>query len=122
MSDNNSEQQGLMDTRGYHDVKGEFISLRDAPTGLATGVTGVADSGDVTLFNTKTNQHHTIVKGTGVESDSQSFIDQHNSMIRSNVIVEDRPQSSLDELAQQVVNKARRAKEIEDGSNIWSAN
>lgn len=105
-----------LDSNGYHDIDGEFISLRDSSGGLSTGVSGVDGSGDVTLYNKKTDKHHTIVKGTGNQSNSQSFIDSHNKQLRSSLVVKENAPNSVAEVEQALVNRQRRREEAEDGS------
>lgn len=97
-----------MNNSGYTDVDGNFITLEEAPGGLQTGQTGVADSGNVTLYNTKTNKHHTVLKGNGLESDSKDFIANHNKGLRDGLIVNNRPAPSIHELKMRDENIERR--------------
>jgi len=104
-----------LDQNGYTDVdSGEFISLRDTD-GLSTGVTGIDGSGDVTVYNHATNKHHRVLKGSGNESDSQRFIDDHKRQLNQTIYTDNSPAPSVTELAQQVLNKQRREKEAEEG-------
>jgi len=103
-----------MATSGYHDIDGNFIPLDDAPQGLAAGVTNVDGSGDVTLYNNRTGKHHTIVKGTGNDSDSKAFVANHNKGLRDSLIVNDAPAPSIAELKQRDVNIERRHQESQN--------
>ncbi len=105
---------GMMDSNGYTDIAGEFISLRDAPDGLAVGVNGVAGSGNVTLYNHKTNRHH-VIERHSEPAHSREFVDNHNQQIRSNLVVDEpRPQASAEEeyqYAQRAIERDAEAKE-----------
>ncbi|WP_415405902.1 hypothetical protein ACLHDG_09045 [Sulfurovum sp. CS9] len=111
-----AEHQGLMDSSGYHDIdSGEFIPLRNVSGGLGTDITGVEGTGDVTVYNTKTDTHHRVMKGTGSVSNSRDFIAKQEKAIKSYVVEENMPEASIAELKQQEINRKRRAKEAEEG-------
>lgn len=85
--DSTADHQSHLDNNGYYDVdSNEYIPLRNTEGGLMSGVTGLQDSGDVHVYNKKTDTYHRVIKGTGDERLSKEFAANHNKRIRSAVV------------------------------------
>ncbi len=105
-----THQGHLLDEQGFNTDDG-FKSLRNAGGNL--GVESIGNDHYVTVYDSEHDTHHRVAEYGAFTSaaDAQILIDNHNKQVKSHMIIDERPESSLDEIRQQAINKARRAKE-----------
>lgn len=116
-----AEHSGLLDQTGWNTQDG-FINLRETDGNL--GVQTVGSETSIVAYSNKTDTHSKVLNALGNpitfqnESDARVFVDQAAEQIKSQVVLENRPESSIEERERFAAMKARHAEERKSGSHI----
>ena len=120
-----NDHERAMNQFGYDVEGGKNIKLSES--GGALGTATIGNISYATIYDKSGVQHKlTNREGTTLtfnnDSDARAFVEMQQEGVKSALIEEHRPPSSIDERVRLLRQKQRHAEEIRTGRNIWSAN